>query len=614
MKINKDFFGKMNKIESSFPIPDKAQKNGCPPPMGRQIWYVDRNRHRHGPAFRWHPAGEILQSATQYHHGQRNGLFRQWYANGQLEIEGSFLNDLPEGSWKRYNEEGLLILECECTQGEIVGEATSYYPNGQCSRRWLNQKGKLHGASIIYDMSGQTLLKEHYQRGRREGLLKRWQVNILVERSHWKNGEQHGIYESFWWDGQPLEQGSYEQGLRDGPWKRYWYGGALAWVGGYRAGQRADLWKFWDVYGEAQAEAIYDEDHLVELISGEIPPDTSASLPVSQPMMEIPDFSGAFVRGAAIPTTMITGFLGAGKTTAIQQFLRHRPTGESWLVYINEYGEVGIDGASFAESNGLFVQELAGGCACCISNLPFVMGLERLLGQMRPDHLLIEPSGLADPMTLEQSIQKKLGSELDIRARICIVDPRKLEEQDYWGNPVYRRQLEYCDLLVANRCDLASPAQLGLFRELAQKLEVQAVLETMHGRIDPEWLTRISGEDLSGEAENDLHLHVTAKGFIFPNDLHFDRAQIEKILGEFLADKDFFPYGWLRAKGVFSLAVGPRVLNVDIIQDKVVFCWSQGKNDTSSRFECVAPMGVYDWERLEMILLQGVIPKEPGVS
>ena len=585
-----------------FCVPKGSKLHGCRPPNGRQIWYVNADGMRHGPAIRWHADGAVKYSATMYLNGQREGPFRQWHENGQVEIKGGFVDDLPEGQWNRYEETGALVWESTCRQGQLLGEARSFYENGQCSRYWENYQGKVHGTSIVFDMSGDKLVEEQYVAGLREGTLKRWQMGVLVEKSHWLKGKRHGEYAVFWWDGSPLETGTFASGIRVGAWKRYWYGGELEWSGDYVDGKRNGLWVFSDAYGAVTAEVEYCHDQVSELLTGALPAEAPAVI-VEPPAFDTAFTVSSFVRGAIIPATIVSGFLGAGKTTAIQSFLRHRPKGESWVIYVNEYGEVGIDGAAFPSANGLFIEELAGGCACCVSNLPFMEGLQRLLTRMRPDHLIIEPSGLADPWAIEKGIQERLLDEIDIRARICLVDPRKLDAPTYRDNPIFERQLEYCDLLVANRCDLASEGQLKQFRELALAIEASAVLETTHGRIEPEWLARISRKvDLPSRLLRPPR--VAAKGWLFGQGQRFSRVQIEKQLCQVMLDRKLFPSGWLRAKGIFHCDVGFFVLNVDVVSGEVVCSWQSTSIQEESRFECVAPAGVYEWSLLEQALLR----------
>jgi G3E family GTPase len=102
-----------------------------------------------------------------------------------------------------------------------------------------------------------------------------------------------------------------------------------------------------------------------------------------------------------IPTHVIAGPLGAGKTSLIKHLLTQRPANERWAVLINEFGQIGLDAALLTQdADGIALGEVAGGCLCCVNGAPFQIGLGRLLRKARPDRLFIEPSGLGHPAQL----------------------------------------------------------------------------------------------------------------------------------------------------------------------------------------------------------------------
>ena len=136
----------------------------------------------------------------------------------------------------------------------------------------------------------------------------------------------------------------------------------------------------------------------------------------------------------AVPTNVITGFLGVGKTSAILHLLKNKPDNERWAVLVNEFGEIGIDGAlmsaQHSEEQGVFIKELPGGCMCCASGLPMQIALNMLLAKSKPDRLLIEPTGLGHPKEVLAVLRSDSYREvLNLGATVTLVDARKLSDE-----------------------------------------------------------------------------------------------------------------------------------------------------------------------------------------
>ncbi|TWI57699.1 G3E family GTPase [Pseudomonas duriflava] len=129
-----------------------------------------------------------------------------------------------------------------------------------------------------------------------------------------------------------------------------------------------------------------------------------------------------------IPTHLIAGSLGAGKTSLIRHLMTQRPEHEKWAVLINEFGQIGLDAALLHTTReGVVLSEIAGGCLCCVNNAPFHVALGRLLRKAKPQRLFIEPSGLGHPAALRKQLtQAPWQSVLSLQPLILVVDASSL--------------------------------------------------------------------------------------------------------------------------------------------------------------------------------------------
>jgi len=155
-----------------------------------------------------------------------------------------------------------------------------------------------------------------------------------------------------------------------------------------------------------------------------------------------------------IPTHVIAGPLGAGKTSLIHQFMAQRPESERWAVLINEFGQIGLDAALLtSDADGIALGEVAGGCLCCVNGAPFQIGLGRLLRKAKPDRLFIEPSGLGHPAQLLKQLNEEpwLGV-LAVQPCVLVLDAQALEAGK--ALPVAQQEaLPSAGLLLLNKAE-----------------------------------------------------------------------------------------------------------------------------------------------------------------
>lgn len=191
-----------------------------------------------------------------------------------------------------------------------------------------------------------------------------------------------------------------------------------------------------------------------------------------------------------IPTNIITGFLGVGKTTAITHLLNSKPADEVWSVLVNEFGEIGIDGALLKNTNA-HIREVPGGCICCVAGLPMKIALNMLIAKTKPDRIIIEPTGLGHPQEIINTLTGEYyDTVLDLRATITLIDPRKLSDARYTDNANFKDQIAVADVLVANKSDLSAVEDQAKFADLAATFTPpkQAAFAVQQGQLELSWL------------------------------------------------------------------------------------------------------------------------------
>ena len=190
---------------------------------------------------------------------------------------------------------------------------------------------------------------------------------------------------------------------------------------------------------------------------------------------------------------IISGFLGAGKTTLIKKLLSEAFAGEQVVLIENEFGEIGIDGG-FLKESGVEIREMNSGCICCSLVGDFGKSLREVVDTYHPDRILIEPSGvgkLSDVIKAVQDVQSEIDAELNSFTTVADVTKCKIYLKNF--GEFFSNQIEYAGAVILSRTDKAKPEKIeesiALLRQLNDKapfittpisqLPGQKILETM---------------------------------------------------------------------------------------------------------------------------------------
>ena len=194
---------------------------------------------------------------------------------------------------------------------------------------------------------------------------------------------------------------------------------------------------------------------------------------------------------------IVSGFLGAGKTTFIQRLLDEALKTEKVVLIENEFGEIGIDGG-FLKDAGIEIREMNQGCICCSLVGNFEKSLQEVVETYKPDRIIIEPSGvgkLSDIIGAVKAVSANLDVELD--AAVTIVDAQKAKLYSKNFGEFFNNQILYAGTVVLSRTDIAAEEKVDTAVKIVKEINPKAqVVTTPEAQLSGEQLIRIiSGKD-----------------------------------------------------------------------------------------------------------------------
>lgn len=255
-----------------------------------------------------------------------------------------------------------------------------------------------------------------------------------------------------------------------------------------------------------------------------------------------------------IPTTIVTGFLGSGKTTVINYLIEYLQSRGEKVAYVkNEVGETDLD-ARLMRGKNIKATALLNGCICCTLVGPFINAINELVANYNFDRIIVESAGTADPASLAIMVE---DHPLLLRdALIAIIDVENFEGYKNLHD-VARRQAEMTDLVIFNKIENSNLEQkrriVGYVRELN---EYSPIVEAPKGKLNPELVFGIVPQDLSKlkTHESDHEYNDQINAFTYSSQQTFDKYKLKQLI-------ESLPKNIFRVKGLVKTNNGFEVLN-----------------------------------------------------
>ena len=203
---------------------------------------------------------------------------------------------------------------------------------------------------------------------------------------------------------------------------------------------------------------------------------------------------------------IISGFLGAGKTTLIKKLLKEALSGSKVVLIENEFGEIGIDGG-FLKEAGIKIREMNSGCICCSLVGDFDASLKEVMKQYHPDRILIEPSGVGKLSDVMRAVENaSAGVDMKLNSAVTVVDASKAKVYLKNFGEFFENQITYAGTILLTRADKVSQDKIQETVDLIRQYNQKAVIITTP-------ITQLSGQEIldTFEGKSDLQSEILAQ-------------------------------------------------------------------------------------------------------
>jgi G3E family GTPase len=234
-----------------------------------------------------------------------------------------------------------------------------------------------------------------------------------------------------------------------------------------------------------------------------------------------------------ISVNLVTGLLGAGKTTFIKRVIEERSSFETMLIVVNDFGEIDIDGRRLETVGGGSVLKLPNGCICCSLKKDLMEKLPQFLSQFTPQRVLIEPSGISEPSQVLASLNEiKAEKDINISSVITLIDSSNYFDSLSAFGAFFEEQIEIADSIIINKTDLSSPEEVKeIKKDLRKRNNTALIWSTKKAKVPLEIVLNTRKEKIYEPKINERR-EPSFETLTFPLPAALSLKKIENLLKE----------------------------------------------------------------------------------